>query len=50
MHIEKKIENILNIVMNVTGTTKDNEKVRRDLGLYCKRKALELKVQDKGKY
>jgi len=45
MHIEKNFfENIFNTVMNVTGKTKDNEKARRDLGLYCKRKDLELKV------
>ena len=50
MHIEKNFfENIVNIVMNVMGKTKDNEKARRDLGLYCKRKDLELKVQDNGK-
>ena len=35
--------------MNVTGKTKDNEKTRRDLGLYCKRKDLKLKVQDNRK-
>jgi len=50
MHIEKKFfENIFNIVMNVMGKTKNNEKARRDLELYCKRKYLELKVQDNGK-
>jgi len=50
MHIEKNFfENIFNTVMNVTGKAKDNEKARRDLGLYCKRKDLELKVQDNGK-
>jgi len=50
MHIEKNFfENIFNIVMNVTRKTKDNEKARRDLQLYCKRKDLELKVQDNGK-
>jgi len=50
MHIEKNLfDNIFNTVMNVTGKTKDNEKARRDLGLYCKRKDLELKVQDNGK-
>ena len=50
MHIEKNFfENIFNTIMNVTGKTKDNEKARRDLGLYCKRKDLELKVQDNRK-
>jgi len=35
MHIEKNFfENIFNTVMNVMGKTKDNEKARRDLGLY----------------
>jgi len=50
MHIEKNFfENIFNTIMNVTGKTKDNEKARKDLGLYCNRKDLELKVQDNGK-
>ena len=28
---------------------KDNDKTRRDLDFYCRRKDLELKPQDKGK-
>jgi len=50
MHIEKNFfENIFNTVVNVIGKTKDNEKARRDLGLYCKWKDLELKAQENGK-
>ena len=35
--------------MNVKGKTKDNEKARKDLELYCKRRDLELKPQPNGK-
>ncbi|XP_052724112.1 uncharacterized protein LOC128193952 [Vigna angularis] len=50
MHIEKNFfDNIFNTVMNVSGKSKDNEKARMDLGLYCKRKDLELKTHTNGK-
>jgi len=31
--------------MNVVGKTKDNDKARKDLALYCRRRDLELKAQ-----
>ena len=44
MHIEKIFfDNIFNILMNVSGKKKDNEKVRVDLAFHCRRKDLELK-------
>ncbi|KAL2318436.1 hypothetical protein Fmac_032312 [Flemingia macrophylla] len=50
IHIEKNFfDNILNTVMNVSGKTKDNEKARMDLALYCSRPDLELKLQPNGK-
>ncbi|XP_029128330.1 uncharacterized protein LOC114916203 [Cajanus cajan] len=50
MHIEKNFfDNIFNTVMNVSDKTKDNEKARKDLALYCRRKDLELKPQNNGK-
>ena len=50
MHIEKNFfDNIFNIMMNVSGKTKDNEKARMDLALYCRRKDLELKSVANGK-
>ena len=50
MHIEKILfDNIFNTMMNVSGKTKDNEKARMDLTLYCRRKDLELKSGDNGK-
>lgn len=50
MHIEKNFfDNIFNTVMDVKGKTKDNEKARKDLQIYCKRKDLELKPQPNGK-
>jgi len=50
MHIEKNFfDNIFNIMMNVSGKTKDNEKARMDLTLYCRRKDLELKLGANGK-
>lgn len=50
MHIEKNVfDNIFNTVMDVKGKTKDNEKARKDLELYCKRRDLELKPQPNGK-
>ncbi|XP_029126265.1 uncharacterized protein LOC109793794 isoform X1 [Cajanus cajan] len=50
MHIEKNFfDNIFNTVMNVPNKTKDNEKARKDLALYCRRKDLELKPQNNGK-
>jgi len=50
MHTEKIFfDNIFNIVMNVVGKTKDNDKVRKDLALYCRRRDLELKAQGNGK-
>jgi len=43
MHIEKNVfENILNIVMDVKGKTKDNIKARLDVALFCNRKNIEL--------
>ncbi|KAK2429708.1 hypothetical protein QL285_028127 [Trifolium repens] len=45
MHIEKNFfDNIFNTVMDVQGKTKDNEKARKDVELYCNRKDLELKT------
>jgi len=35
--------------MDVKGKTKDNEKVRKKLEVYCKRRDLELKPQPNGK-
>jgi hypothetical protein len=36
MHIEKNFfDNIFNTVMDVQGKTKDNEKARKDVELYC---------------
>ncbi|WVZ23067.1 hypothetical protein V8G54_001611 [Vigna mungo] len=49
MHIEKNFfDNIFNTVMNVAGKTKDNEKARMDIALYCRRKDLELKSHSNG--
>ncbi|XP_052722912.1 uncharacterized protein LOC108345441 isoform X1 [Vigna angularis] len=46
MHIEENFfDNVFNTVMNVIGKTKDNDKARKDLPLYCGRKDLELKAQ-----
>jgi len=42
IHIEKKIDNMFN-------KTKDNEKERKYLTLYCRQKYLELKPQVNGK-
>jgi len=51
MHIEKTFfDNIFNTVMNVSGKTKDNDKARRDIGLYCRHKDLQLKSQGDGKW
>ncbi|KAL9674721.1 hypothetical protein QQ045_002920 [Rhodiola kirilowii] len=46
MHIEKNIfENLFNTIMNVKGKTKDNgTKCRKDVGLYCERPELELRL------
>ena len=50
MHIEKIFfNNIFNTVMNVRSKTKDNEKARMDIGLYCRQKDLELKSEANGK-
>jgi hypothetical protein len=50
MHIEKNFfDNIFNTVMDVKGKTKDNEKARKDLEVYCKRRDLELQPQPNGK-
>jgi len=39
MHIEKNVfDNIFNTVMDVKGKTIHNEKARKDLELYCKRR------------
>ena len=35
--------------MNVRSKTKDNEKARMDIGLYCRQKDLELKSEANGK-
>ena len=49
-HIEKKIfENIFNIVMNVSGKVKENEKAQVELSLYCMQRDLELKSHPIGK-
>ncbi|GAU31957.1 hypothetical protein TSUD_288910 [Trifolium subterraneum] len=51
MHIEKNFcDNILHPVMDVIGKTKDNEKARCDLSLYCKRPKMELKLLPNDKY
>ncbi|CAM8880344.1 unnamed protein product [Rhodiola kirilowii] len=58
MHIEKNVfENLFNSIMDVKGKTKDDSvKCRKDIGLYCRRPELELKmyrgrlVANKGKY
>ena len=48
--IEKNFfENIFKTVMNVSGKTKNNEKARMDLALYCRWKDLELKLGANGK-
>ncbi|RZB46311.1 hypothetical protein D0Y65_050367 [Glycine soja] len=50
MHIEKNFfDSIFNTVMNVSGKTKDNDKARMDLALYCRCKDLELKSAANGK-
>ncbi|XP_017428832.2 uncharacterized protein LOC108336898 [Vigna angularis] len=50
MHIEKNFfDNIFNTVMNVSAKTKDNEKARKDLPLYCARRDLELKAKYNGR-
>ncbi|XP_045824924.1 uncharacterized protein LOC123917287 [Trifolium pratense] len=50
MHVEKNVfENIFNTVMNVKGKTKDNDKARKDLGLYCRRNDLLLVETSNGK-
>lgn len=49
MHIEKNFfDNIFNTVMNVKGKTKDNDKARKDIGIYCRRPDL-LLVEQNGK-
>ncbi|XP_058739830.1 uncharacterized protein LOC131612031 [Vicia villosa] len=49
MHIEKNFfDNVLNTVMD-NEKTKDNEKARKDMELYCNRKELELKPRPNGK-
>ncbi|XP_024628658.2 uncharacterized protein [Medicago truncatula] len=51
MHIEKNFfDNILHTVMNVSGKTKDNEKARLDLSVYCKRPEMELQPLPNGKF
>ena len=43
MHIEKNFfDNIFSTVMNVKGKTKDNDKAKRDLAIYCRQKDLLL--------
>ncbi|XP_058774567.1 uncharacterized protein LOC131648855 [Vicia villosa] len=42
-------EKVFNTVMDVQGKTKDNEKARKDMELYCNRKDLELKTLPNGK-
>ena len=50
MHIEKNVfDNVFNIVMNVAGKTKDNEKARLDLPLHCLRGDLEMTPLPNGK-
>ena len=49
MRIEKNFfGNIFNTMMNFIGKTKNNEKARMDLALYCRRKDLELKSRANG--
>jgi len=43
MHIEKNFFD--NIFSTVSGKTKDNEKARKDLSLYCGQRDLELMLQ-----
>ena len=51
MHIEKNFfDNIFNTMMNVSGKTKDNDKARRDVDLYCRHKDLQLKSHGNGKW
>ncbi|XP_074355949.1 uncharacterized protein LOC141695614 [Apium graveolens] len=50
MHVEMNVfDNVFNTVMNVTGKTKDNDKVRLDLKYIYKRPALELQKSSNGK-
>lgn len=50
MHIEKNFFDIIfNTVMNVSGKTKDNEKARMDIAMYCRRNDSELKPRPNGK-
>jgi len=50
MHIEKTFfDNIFNTVMNVSGKTKDNDKARRDIAFFCRRRDLELQSHTNGK-
>ena len=43
MHIEKNVfENILKMIMDIKGKTKENIKVRTNITLFCHRKNIEL--------
>jgi len=42
--------NIFNVVMNVKGKTKDNDKTRKNLTLYYKKPYLDLKLQSNGNF
>ncbi|PKA53322.1 hypothetical protein AXF42_Ash010052 [Apostasia shenzhenica] len=49
MHIEKNVfDNIFYTVMNVSGKTKDNLKVKANLELYCNQEGLQL-FEDNGR-
>ena len=51
MHIEKNFfDNVFNTIMDVKGKTKDNEKARRDLELFCCRSDLHLTELPNGKW
>jgi len=49
MHIEKNFcENILNIVMDVPGKSKDNANARLDIEDLCAREQLHLRTRENG--
>ena len=49
MYIEKNVfENVINILMDVSGKTKDNLNVRKDMRLHCNRPTLDVDVSSKG--
>ncbi|RDX96520.1 hypothetical protein CR513_20813, partial [Mucuna pruriens] len=47
MHVEKNVfDNIFNTIMDKKGKTKDNENVREDMKMICKRRTLKLKAEN----